>query len=73
MSLSLSEKQSLLESLERAYYQGAKQIVYAGKSITYASAEEMKRRINELKNDLADQGVGEKAARYIRPVLDKGL
>lgn len=73
MSLSLSEKQELLVQLERAYFQGAKQIMYAGKAITYASADEMKRRINELKNDLSASGVGEKPARYLQPKLGKGV
>jgi hypothetical protein len=52
MSLSPTEKQTLLDAIERAMFSGATTITYEGKSITYKTTDDMMRLRAILRNDL---------------------
>lgn len=50
--LSLTEKQDLLKDLKAAYYTGAYRIKFRERDVTYRSAEDMRRIITELEQEL---------------------
>lgn len=52
MSISETQLQEWLDALESAYYRGALSVSMNGQSVSFASGEEMRRRIAELKQRL---------------------
>jgi len=69
----MSDVATQLAALKDMYAKGVLSLEQGGEKVTFASGEELRRRIGDLEDQLASQSGGSSSTGFHYPAFDKGL